>query len=78
MFRASDFKCREVINTVDGERLGVVFDMEIDSDTGSICAIVVPGKEKVGLFGRCKGTIIPWQCIKKIGEDTILVDLPQS
>lgn len=77
MFRASDFKCKEVINVVDGERLGFVFDMEIDSETGGISSIVVPGKEKFRLFGKCEGIVIPWPCIKKIGEDTILVDLPQ-
>jgi len=78
MFRASDFKCREVINLSDGERLGFVFDMEINIETGEVCSIVVPGREKVRLFGKCKGIVIPWECIKKLGEDTILVDLPQQ
>ncbi len=76
MFRASDFKCREVINLADGERLGFVFDMEINIETGKIEAVVVPGREKFRLFGKCEGTVIPWECIKKLGEDTILVDLP--
>lgn len=75
MFRASDFKCREVINVVDGERLGFVYDMEIDSETGEIRSIVVPGKEKVSFFKKCKGMVIPWSCIKMFGEDTILVDV---
>ena len=76
MFRASEFKFKEVINITDGERLGFVFDMEINSSTGEISSIVVPGKDKVRLFGKCEGIVIPWSCIKKFGEDTILVDLP--
>lgn len=76
MFKASDFKCREVINVADGERLGYVFDMEINTETGKVLSIVVPGREKVRFFGKCEGTVIPWQCIKKLGEDTILVELP--
>jgi len=74
MFRASDFKCKEVINILDGECLGYVFDMEINSSTGEISSIVVPGKEKFKIFGRCDGIVIPWSCIKRIGEDTILVE----
>lgn len=76
MFKASDFKCREVINIADGERLGCVFDMEINTDTGKVLSIVVPGREKFKFFGKNEGTVIPWQCIKKLGEDTILVELP--
>ena len=76
MFRASDFKYKEVINVGDGQRLGFVFDIEIDSATGEVKSVVVPGREKVKLFSKCEGIVIPWSCIKKFGEDTILVDLP--
>lgn len=76
MLRASDFKSKEVIDIVDGGRLGAVFDMEINS-SGEIVSIVVPGRDKIRLFGRCDGLVIPWGCIKKFGGDTILVDLSQ-
>ena len=75
MFKASDFKCREVISITDGERLGFVYDMQINSQTGEICSIIVPGKEKVSFLKKCKGMEIPWSCIKMFGEDTILVDI---
>lgn len=75
MFKASDFKFREVINVTDGERLGFVYDMEINSSTGEILSIIVPGKEKISFFKKCKGMVIPWSCIKMFGEDTILVDI---
>ena len=76
MFRASDFKYKEVINISDGQCLGFVFDMEIDHESGEVRSLVVPGKEKVKFFHKTDGIVIPWDCIKKFGEDTILVDLP--
>ena len=75
MFRASDFKCREVINLVTGERLGYVCDLEIDECSGHISAIVVPGKAKFGLFCKNEKLRIPWNCITKISCDIILVKL---
>lgn len=77
MLRASDFRSKEVIDIADGGRLGAVFDMEISTTDGGIVSIVVPGKDKIRLFGRCDGLVIPWKCIKKFGGDTILVDLSQ-
>jgi len=74
MFRASEFKCKEVINLQDGERMGFVYDLEIDEDTGGIKAILVPGRERTRLFGKCEGVLIPWGCIHRIGEDIILVN----
>ncbi len=74
MFRASEFKCKEVINLCDGERMGFVCDLEIENCTGQICAIIVPGR-RGGLFGRRDGIVIPWRCIQRIGEDLILVRL---
>lgn len=74
MFRASEFKSKEVINITDGERLGFVYDLEIDMQTGHIRAIIVPGRERPKLFAKTEGLVIPWQCIQKLGEDIILVD----
>lgn len=76
MVRASDFKQKEVINVSDGKRLGFVYDVEIDMNTGAIKAIVVPGPGKIlGLFGRDTDYVIPWENIKKVGDDIILVEI---
>lgn len=72
MLRASDFRSREVINIDDGQCLGVVYDMEIGED-GRIYSIVVPNGEKPKIFGKSAGIVIPWERIKRIGTDTILV-----
>ena len=74
--RIADLRCKEVINTCDGARLGFVSDVVIDVVTGKIISLVVPGPCRVlGVFGRDDGLLIPWNCIKRIGEDIILVDI---
>jgi len=78
MNRSSDFRQKEVINMSDGKRLGFVSDIEIDLDTGKIDAIILPGVGKLfGLLGKDNEFAIPWEKIKKIGEDIILVDLDE-
>ena len=74
--RFSELKCREVINICDGCRLGFVCDVELDCTGGNIVALIVPGKLKfVGLFGREDDFVIPWGCIRRIGNDIILVEV---
>jgi YlmC/YmxH family sporulation protein len=71
----SDLKLKEVINVIDGKRLGTITDIELDVDTGKLTAIVVPGTGKfMGLFGRSEDIIITWDKISKIGVDVILVE----
>jgi YlmC/YmxH family sporulation protein len=78
MFRASELRQKEVINISDGRRVGFVSDVEINFDEGVIEALVIPGGGKMfGLLGRDDEFIIPWNRIKKIGEDIILVDLDE-
>ncbi|MGI6093622.1 MAG: YlmC/YmxH family sporulation protein [Veillonellaceae bacterium] len=74
-FCVSDLKLKEVINVMDGKRLGTITDIEIDIESGKLTAIVVPGTGKfLGLFGRNEDIVIPWEKISKIGFDVILVE----
>lgn len=76
MVRTSDMKQKEVINIADGKRLGFVYDVEINLTSGIIESVIVPGNGKfLGIFGKNNDYIIPWDHIKKIGDDIILVDL---
>ena len=51
--RIADLRCKEIINVTDGSRFGYVGDVEVDLDTGRICALVVPGRLRLfGLLGR--------------------------
>ncbi|MEG6585955.1 YlmC/YmxH family sporulation protein [Dendrosporobacter sp. 1207_IL3150] len=75
MLKTSDLKMKEVINIIDGKRLGTITDIEIDVETGRLTAIVVPGVGKfLGFFGRNEDVVIPWEKINKIGSDVILVE----
>ena len=73
----SELKTKDVINTLDGRRLGKVMDIEFDPRDGCVEALVVPGETKMThmLRGEKCGIVIPWQRICKIGENVILVQL---
>jgi YlmC/YmxH family sporulation protein len=76
--RTSDFKQKEVININDGKRLGFVCDVEIDLKSGRLQSIVIPGGNRLlGILGKDSEYIIPWERIKKIGEDIILVEIDE-
>ncbi|MDR7865780.1 MAG: YlmC/YmxH family sporulation protein [Sporomusaceae bacterium] len=78
MIKTSDLKIKEVVNVIDGKRLGAITDIEIDIESGRLTAIVVPGPGRfLGLFGRNEDIVIPWDKISKIGVDCILVESPQ-
>lgn len=77
--KISDFQTKDVINIVDGKKLGQVSDLELDLRHGRIESIVVPSAGKFfGLFGGNTDVIIPWRNIVKIGMDVVLVKLDDS
>ncbi|MGI6491535.1 MAG: YlmC/YmxH family sporulation protein [Peptococcaceae bacterium] len=80
MVKISDLRLREIVNIMDGRRLGMIKDIEIDMDEGRITAFILPGDggggKFLGLFGREEEIIVPWEKIKKIGMDVILVEVP--
>lgn len=75
MFKVSEFIYREVINISDGEKIGMVADIEFDKNTGNISSIIVPEKSRKLFSSKNKDIKIPWDNIKKIGDDIILVDV---
>jgi YlmC/YmxH family sporulation protein len=73
--RASELRVKEVVSINDGRRLGFMFDLEIDMDTGKVMSFVIPsGTRVLGFLGRGGELVIDWDRIKKIGLDVILVD----
>mgnify|MGYP000316337405 FL=1 len=71
-----DFKHKEVININNGKRLGYVQDVCADLKTGMITSIIVPGSNKImSFFNQNNDIVIPWQNIKCIGDDLILVEI---
>ena len=74
--RLAELRCKEVINICDGFRMGCVCDVLINVCTGNVVALIVPGQCRfLGLFGREDDYVIPWECIRKIGEDIILIEI---
>ncbi|MEK8129736.1 YlmC/YmxH family sporulation protein [Paenibacillus filicis] len=72
--KISDFQMKDVINIVDGKKLGQISDLEFDLRDGRIEAVIVPHSQRFfGLFGPTTEVIIPWHNIIKIGMDVILV-----
>ena len=75
--KTSELRELEVVNLLDGKRLGFASDLEIEAETGRIKAIVVPGPGKfLWLFGKSEDFVIPWEKIRKIGVDVVLVETP--
>ncbi len=73
--RITDMHNKEVINVCDGVRIGCVDDVEVDTCTAQLCAIVIHGRPRcMGLMGRDEDIVIPWKNIEIIGEETILVN----
>ena len=71
-----DFKHKEVININTGKKLGFVQDVNADLSSGKITSILVPGSTKlINIFSDNNLITIPWDKIKCIGDDVILVDI---
>ena len=74
--RASDLRLRDVVNILDGARLGVISDFDMDLESGRVRTLIIPGPKPIfGLFGRETEYVVPWEAIRKVGADVILVEL---
>ena len=73
--RITDMHDKEVINVCDGTRLGFVDDLEVDTCTAQITALVICGRARLfGILGRDPDLVIQWKDIEVIGDETILVN----
>ena len=71
----TQLQCKEVICVCDGQRLGYISDVVVEVPEGALAAIVVPGPCRfLGLWGRQDDYVIPWNCIRQIGPDIVLVE----
>ena len=70
-----ELRAKEVIHVGDGERLGFISNLELDAVTGRVISISVPGRYKAfGFLGKEPDRVIPWEKIKKIGDDLVIVE----
>lgn len=72
----NELRQKEVINIRSGKRLGRITDMIISSTDKCVLGLVVPAERK--LFAAREDIFIPWQNIKKIGDDVILIILDEK
>ena len=79
--RLHDLTGKEVINLADGARIGIIDECELvfDGKNGKIAALLLPSRMDFWrLFHENRPSSIPWQAIKRIGQDFILVDYEQG
>lgn len=71
-----ELRCKEVVNVIDGRKLGHIIDIVFDLASACVQGIVVPGEKSFwSAFKAPSQLFIPFSCIVKVGEDAILVEL---
>lgn len=77
--RLSKLGGKEIVNLSDGGRLGVLADSDllINERNGKIKAMLVPDyKNQFSIFSDNKSYFeIPWNCVRKIGNDMIIIEI---
>ena len=77
--RVCELRQKEVVNICSCRTLGCPLDIEFNCKTGCVEALIVPVPGKVcGLFGPGAEYVIPFSCIRQIGEDIILVEIQED
>lgn len=75
MVTLEELREKEVISVTDGSRYGYVGDLSLDVDTGQVRELIIYGEARFfGLLGRKEDRAIPWDNVRRFGEDTILVE----
>ena len=74
----SELRDKEVINICDGRRYGHLIDLELNEQACAV-ALIVPCQTgwKSVLKRVREGFVIPWNRVRRIGDDVILVELDQ-
>ncbi|MBU3181626.1 YlmC/YmxH family sporulation protein [Clostridium psychrophilum] len=73
MFAINNLRQMEIIDINSGSKLGYIKDFKVDCDDYRIISILLP-TQKSSWFNKNNSVEIPWDKIKKIGVDVILVD----
>lgn len=73
--RLSDLQNKDVVNLVDGKKVGNIIDVSIDLDGKMAELIVEKSKFFVSMFSNKNEIGIKWSQIEKIGQDVILVKI---
>lgn len=70
----SELCLKDVINVVDGEKLGKIIDADIDIVDGKLLSITVSKHLKLNKLFNKNEFLIPYKQVVKIGEEVIIVN----
>ena len=75
----SELLTKELVNLRNGKKLGWSggYDLVIDAESGQLLALAVARRSWLGTRSD-EDLMIPWTAIRRIGIDTIIVDLPAT
>ncbi|MDH7479467.1 MAG: YlmC/YmxH family sporulation protein [Syntrophomonadaceae bacterium] len=79
--RLSELVGKQIINLYDGGKMGTVgeSDLVIDLESGQIQSLILPGRTNlISFWGDQQQMVIPWEAVKKIGTEVIIVELDQT
>lgn len=68
-----ELQSKDVVNVVDGNKLGKITDIEIDFETGKILEFTVSKYKSIMFFGTDQ-IKISWDKIVKLGGEVIIVN----
>lgn len=73
--RLSDLQNKDVVNVMDGKKVGNIIDVNIDMEGKLDSLIVEKTKFFISMFSTANEIEVRWAQIEKIGEDVILVKI---
>lgn len=79
--RLAELTGKEIVNLADGARLGMVgeSDLVIDAQTGRVLSIILPRKGNfLSFWVEKQQLVIPWEAVRRIGKEVIIVDIDQA
>ena len=70
-----DLSSKDVIQLNTGENLGRIDDIVFDENGARLQSVILRGRAHCfGLLGSDEDLILPWECVKTIGTDVVMVD----
>lgn len=69
-----ELRNKDVVNICDGKKFGRIIDIIFSCESGCVKGIVIPCTKRL-FFSKAQEVFIPWKCIKRLGNDVILVDV---
>lgn len=75
LYSLANLRSMEIIDINTGAKLGFIKDLKIDCENNRILSLILPSQTaKISWFGKNDDLELPWDNVKKIGIDVLLVD----